>query len=116
MTQPFFTKFCASRLRIAAFGILVVGLLAAGCIDRSTPPPPPPIDPAILAAAPLDASDSKRAGYQTGQITGETGILAGRASEGVAWFFHGRPLALLIAVTSFAATIALLIAADRIPS
>jgi hypothetical protein len=101
---------------MAAIGILFAGLLAAGYIDGHTPPPPPPTDPAILAAAPLDASDSKRAGFQTGQLTGETGILAGRASQGIAWFFHGRPLAVLIAVTSFAAAAALLVAADKIPA
>jgi hypothetical protein len=114
LTQHGFTHLSTIRLRLAAFAILILGLAVAAHIDRNVPPPPPPADPAFLAAAPLDASDSKRAGYETGQLTGETGILAGRASQGVAGFFHGRPLALLIAVASFAAAGALVVAADKI--
>jgi hypothetical protein len=106
-------------LRAAAFAILLLGLAAAVRVDQASRRDQAaladqPTD--MLAASPLAPGDSKRYGYQMGQISGDTGLLLDRAVRAGAWFCHGRPLAILMAVASFAAAGALLIAADRTPA
>jgi len=70
-------------------------------------------DAATLAISPLAPDDSKRYGYQVGQLSGEAGVLVDRAMRGGGWLFHGRPLAVAIAVASFAGAGVLLTAADK---
>lgn len=104
------------RLRAAAFLLLVAGLALAARIDQNARlAQAAAADQDILAAAPLAPGDSKRYGYQVGQLSGQTGVLFDRASQAASGLFHGRPLALLIALASFAAAGALLLAADRLP-
>jgi hypothetical protein len=101
-------------LRLAAFVALFVGLAAAVCVDQNARHEQTVSQPDdVVASSALPPGDSKRYDYQMGQISGETGVLADHAARGIGGIWHGRPLAVLIAVASFAAAGGLLIAADR---
>lgn len=103
-------------LRAAGFVILFLGLALAVRINQSASQvqvEQAAVDQEMLAEAPLAPADSKRYGYEVGQLSGETGLLVDRAFRAADWLLHGRPLAVLIAVASFTAAGALLIAADR---
>jgi len=109
----------ATLLRIAAFAILFLGLAAAVGIDQAASraqalSADQPSD--LLAAAPLAPGDSKHYGYQVGQLSGGVGLLVIRAAQAVAPLGQGRPLAVLIAIASFAAAGVLLLAADKSPA
>jgi hypothetical protein len=101
-------------LRLAAFTILFIGLVLAIRIDRAARRSQLlPIDQDTLAESPLSPADSKRYGYQIGQLTGNVGVLVDHFAQAASSLTHGRPLAILIAATSFVAAGTLLIIADK---
>jgi hypothetical protein len=100
----------AILLRVAAFTILLLGLALALHIDAASHVPPASTDRDILAAAPLSPTDSKHYGYQMGQFSGSIGVLFSRDVNSLG---QGRPLAILIALASFAAAGTLLFLADK---
>jgi hypothetical protein len=105
-----------SLFRLAAFSILFLGLALAVWVDQGARREQSRVarqDAATLAVAPLAPGDSKRYGYQVGQLSGEAGVLVDRGMRAAGWLFHGRPLAVMIAVVSFAGAGALLAAADK---
>jgi hypothetical protein len=103
-----------THLRLAAFAILFIGLLLAVRIDQAARrEQAQSLDQETLAESSLSPADSKRYGYQVGQLTGNVGVLASHFVQSAGSLTHGRPLAILIAITSFAAAGALLIVADR---
>ena len=103
----------ATLLRVAAFAILLPGLFASVRVDQKASRAAADVSDDVAAATPLAPDDSKRYGYQVGQLTGAPGLLLDRATRGVGWLLQGRPLAVLIAVGAFAAAGGLLYAADR---
>jgi hypothetical protein len=101
-------------LRLAAFVILFLGLALAVRIDQAARSARSgQQDPDILAADPLSPTDSKHYGYQMGQLSGPVGVLFSHFTDTLSSLSHGRPLAILIALTSFAAAGALLVLADK---
>ena len=101
-------------LQLAAFAVLIIGLGLAVRIDQAsrraeaTAP-----DQDTLAAAALAPGDSKRYDYQMGQLSGNIGVLFGHFVQAASSLAHGRPLAVVIALASFAAAGGLLVAADK---
>ncbi len=104
-------------LRAVALALLVGGLAVAFHIDQSASRAAAaeasrPSDE--LAIAPLPVDDSKRYGYQVGQLSGGIGVLMDRFGRSVSVLGQGRPLAIVVVVASFAAAGALLLRADRV--
>jgi len=98
---------------VAGFAVLIIGLAAAVLVDRAARRDES-VQPAdMLAAAPLAPEDSKRFGYQMGQLTGNGWQLIDRAEQAASRLLHGRPLAVSIGLISFATAGALLFAADK---
>ncbi len=103
-------------LRAIALAVLLGGLAVAFHIDQSASraeaaEASQPSDE--LAMAPLPPDDSKRYGYQVGQLSGGIGLLMDRFGRSVSFLGQGRPLAIVVVLFSFAAAGALLLMADR---
>jgi hypothetical protein len=103
----------AAALQVAAFALLLIGLAAAVLVDRAARREEAIQSADMLAAAPLAPEDSKHYAYQMGQLTGPGWELFDRMEQAASRLLHGRPLAVTIAVVSFAASGALLFAADK---
>jgi len=104
----------ANVMRAGAFAIVLAGIVVAGRVYEAANRAEAVVtDPDADAAAGLAPGDSKRYGYQVGQVSGPVGVLVDRVVRMGEAATHGRPLAALIALGAFWGGAWLLVAADR---